>query len=95
MRCVVVFLRFKVRHIVKSQGFYWLIIVLVFLNTVFVAIEHYGQDKYLNDFLCKPNLDKANRYFLHVVFCCCPSYITIITVITIQYLYRFLPKIGY
>ncbi|ESN95222.1 hypothetical protein HELRODRAFT_128993, partial [Helobdella robusta] len=45
-------IKFKVRHIVKSQGFYWLIIVLVFLNTVFVAVEHYDQAAFLTDFLC-------------------------------------------
>src|SRR6218665_261272 len=45
--------RFKVRHIVKSQAFYWLIIGLVFLNTVFVAVEHHGQDEFLTKFLCE------------------------------------------
>lgn len=45
--------RFRVRHTVKSQWFYWFVIVLVFLNTVTVASEHYGQPQWLTDFLCK------------------------------------------
>lgn len=45
--------RFRVRHMVKSQFFYWFVIVLVFLNTVTVASEHYGQPQWLTDFLCR------------------------------------------
>lgn len=45
--------RFRIRHMVKSQVFYWFVIVLVFLNTVTVASEHYGQPQWLTDFLCK------------------------------------------
>ncbi|XP_033121214.1 voltage-dependent calcium channel type A subunit alpha-1-like [Anneissia japonica] len=44
-------LRIKIRKMVKSQGFYWLVIVLVFLNTVCVAIEHYPQPQWLEQFL--------------------------------------------
>lgn len=35
---------------VKSQVFYWLIIVLVFLNTAVLATEHYNQPYWLDDF---------------------------------------------
>jgi voltage-dependent calcium channel L type alpha-1D len=38
------------RKAVKSQAFYWLIIVLVFLNTAVSATEHNGQSQWLNDF---------------------------------------------
>ncbi|XP_052868035.1 muscle calcium channel subunit alpha-1-like isoform X2 [Anopheles cruzii] len=38
------------RKAVKSQAFYWLIIVLVFLNTGVLATEHYHQPKWLDDF---------------------------------------------
>jgi voltage-dependent calcium channel L type alpha-1D len=38
------------RKAVKSQAFYWLIIVLVFLNTGVLATEHYRQPPWLNDF---------------------------------------------
>ncbi|XP_039761226.1 muscle calcium channel subunit alpha-1-like isoform X8 [Pararge aegeria] len=38
------------RRAVKSQTFYWLIIVLVFLNTVVLASEHYHQPPWLDYF---------------------------------------------
>uniref|UniRef100_A0A336MGI3 Voltage-dependent L-type calcium channel subunit alpha n=1 Tax=Culicoides sonorensis TaxID=179676 RepID=A0A336MGI3_CULSO len=38
------------RRAVKSQAFYWLIIVLVFLNTGVLATEHYQQPPWLDDF---------------------------------------------
>ena len=47
----VTFVRFKVRKMVKSKAFYWIVIVLVFLNTACVAIEHYNQPKWLDTFL--------------------------------------------
>ncbi|VVC29317.1 Voltage-dependent calcium channel, alpha-1 subunit,Voltage-dependent L-type calcium channel, IQ- [Cinara cedri] len=43
--------RFWIRRMVKAQWFYWFVIVLVFLNTVFVAIEHHNQPKYITDFV--------------------------------------------
>ncbi|XP_022239678.1 voltage-dependent calcium channel type A subunit alpha-1-like isoform X4 [Limulus polyphemus] len=43
--------RFFIRHLVKTQVFYWVVIALVFLNTVCVAIEHYNQPKWLTVFL--------------------------------------------
>lgn len=45
--------RYWIRKSVKSQKFYWFVIVLVFFNTVCVAVEHYGQPQWLTDFLCK------------------------------------------
>jgi voltage-dependent calcium channel L type alpha-1D len=38
------------RRLVKSQGFYWLVIVLVLLNTLVLTSEHYGQEPWLDDF---------------------------------------------
>ncbi|XP_024084384.1 muscle calcium channel subunit alpha-1 isoform X2 [Cimex lectularius] len=38
------------RKSVKSQAFYWLIIVLVFLNTGVLATEHYNQPAWLDQF---------------------------------------------
>ncbi|CAG2055258.1 unnamed protein product, partial [Timema podura] len=38
------------RKAVKSQAFYWLIILLVFFNTVVLATEHYGQPDWLDEF---------------------------------------------
>ncbi|KHJ46318.1 transporter, cation channel family protein [Trichuris suis] len=43
--------RLAVRRLIKSQFAYWLVITLVFLNTVCVAIEHHGQPQWLDDFL--------------------------------------------
>ncbi|RZC43172.1 cacophony A, partial [Asbolus verrucosus] len=43
-------LRLAIRHMVKAQWFYWFVIVLVLLNTLCVAIEHYGQPIYLSKF---------------------------------------------
>ncbi|XP_031638409.1 voltage-dependent calcium channel type A subunit alpha-1-like isoform X2 [Contarinia nasturtii] len=43
--------RFRIRRMVKTQWFYWTVIVLVFLNTAFVASEHYGQPEWLKRFL--------------------------------------------
>ncbi|GJQ73114.1 hypothetical protein Trydic_g1743 [Trypoxylus dichotomus] len=44
-------LRFAIRHAVKTQWFYWSVIVLVFFNTVCVAVEYHGQPPWLSDFL--------------------------------------------
>ncbi|XP_057654943.1 muscle calcium channel subunit alpha-1 isoform X6 [Diorhabda carinulata] len=43
-------MRRSCRKAVKSQSFYWLIIVLVFLNTGVLATEHYKQPRWLDDF---------------------------------------------
>lgn len=43
-------LRRACRKAVKSQAFYWLIIVLVFLNTGVLATEHNHQPPWLDDF---------------------------------------------
>ncbi|XP_012945574.1 muscle calcium channel subunit alpha-1, partial [Aplysia californica] len=44
------------RKIVKSQAFYWIVIVLVFLNTCVLTSEHYGQPDWLDDFQALANL---------------------------------------
>ncbi|KAJ8363179.1 hypothetical protein SKAU_G00120100 [Synaphobranchus kaupii] len=43
--------RFFIRHIVKTQAFYWTVLSLVGLNTLCVAIVHYNQPELLTDFL--------------------------------------------
>jgi voltage-dependent calcium channel L type alpha-1D len=42
--------RRECRKGVKSQGMFWLIIILVFLNTCVLATEHYRQPAWLDDF---------------------------------------------
>ncbi|RUS88185.1 hypothetical protein EGW08_004082 [Elysia chlorotica] len=44
-------LRYSTRRLVKSQFFYWLVIVLVLLNTTSVATEHYNQPEWHTKFL--------------------------------------------
>ncbi|GAA6090516.1 voltage-dependent P/Q-type calcium channel subunit alpha-1A isoform X1, partial [Tachysurus ichikawai] len=44
-------LRFFIRHIVKTQSFYWTVLCLVGLNTLCVAVVHYDQPDLLSDFL--------------------------------------------
>ncbi|CAH1784487.1 unnamed protein product [Owenia fusiformis] len=44
------------RRLVKSQAFYWLVIVLVFLNTGVLTSEHYGQEPWLETFQDVANL---------------------------------------
>ena len=45
-------LKRKIHRLVKSQFFYWLIIVLVFINTIIVAVEFHKQPKYMDEFQC-------------------------------------------
>ncbi|KAF4532564.1 hypothetical protein B566_EDAN008488, partial [Ephemera danica] len=49
-------LRRACRKAVKSQAFYWLIIILVFLNTGVLATEHYKQPEWLDQFQEVTNL---------------------------------------
>ncbi|XP_034151303.1 voltage-dependent P/Q-type calcium channel subunit alpha-1A isoform X5 [Esox lucius] len=44
-------LRFFIRHMVKTQYFYWSVLCLVGLNTLCVAVVHYDQPEPLSDFL--------------------------------------------
>ena len=43
-------LRRQIHKMVKSQFFYWLVIVLVFLNTLVLASEFHTQPKWMDDF---------------------------------------------
>ena len=45
--------RFFIRRICKTSAWFWFVIVLVFLNTCTVAVEHYNQPQWLTEFLCK------------------------------------------
>jgi voltage-dependent calcium channel L type alpha-1D len=45
-------LRKKVHKFVKSQTFYWLVIILVFLNTLILASEFHKQPKWMDSFQC-------------------------------------------
>ena len=43
--------RRRCREFVKSQAFYWTVIVIVFLNSLCLAMEHYKQPEFLTIFL--------------------------------------------
>ena len=45
--------KFWVRRMCKQQWWFWLVIILVFLNTCTVAVEHHNQPEWLTDCLCK------------------------------------------
>lgn len=45
-------LRRRIHKAVKSQFFYWLVIVLVFLNTLVLASEFHKQPRWMDDFQC-------------------------------------------
>ncbi|XP_044182314.1 voltage-dependent L-type calcium channel subunit alpha-1D-like isoform X2 [Acropora millepora] len=53
--------RRELRKAVKTQAFYWIVIVVVFLNSLTLALEHYGQPHFLTIFL-----DIANKLFLGI-----------------------------
>uniref|UniRef100_A0AAY4C9W2 Voltage-dependent P/Q-type calcium channel subunit alpha-1A n=1 Tax=Denticeps clupeoides TaxID=299321 RepID=A0AAY4C9W2_9TELE len=54
-------LRFFIRHVVKTQAFYWTVLCLVGLNTLCVAVVHYDQPDRLSDFLCEFSQDMSSR----------------------------------
>lgn len=55
-------LRRTCRKAVKSQAFYWLIIVLVFLNTGVLATEHYMQPAWLDQFQGTTHLSNTTKH---------------------------------
>ncbi|TSL97240.1 Voltage-dependent L-type calcium channel subunit alpha-1D [Bagarius yarrelli] len=58
------FCRRKCRAAVKSTTFYWLVIVLVFLNTLTISSEHYNQSVWLTEVQ-----DVANKVLLAMFTC--------------------------
>ncbi|XP_056628678.1 voltage-dependent L-type calcium channel subunit alpha-1D [Triplophysa dalaica] len=63
-RCWNRFCRRKCRAVVKSTIFYWLVIVLVFLNTLTISSEHYNQPDWLTEVQ-----DVANKVLLALFTC--------------------------
>ncbi|XP_056158125.1 calcium channel, voltage-dependent, L type, alpha 1D subunit, a [Lampris incognitus] len=58
------FCRRKCRLAVKSVPFYWLVIILVFLNTLTISSEHYNQPEWLTQVQ-----DVANKVLLALFTC--------------------------
>jgi hypothetical protein len=69
--------RICIRRMCKQQWWFWLVIVLVFLNTCTVAVEHYNQPLWLSEFLCKSffklSIFDLEMISLLVEFCNCVS----------------------
>ncbi|XP_051526097.1 voltage-dependent L-type calcium channel subunit alpha-1D [Myxocyprinus asiaticus] len=63
-RCWNRFCRRKCRALVKSTVFYWLVILLVFLNTLTISSEHYNQPNWLTEVQ-----DVANKVLLALFTC--------------------------
>ncbi|KAH7641284.1 muscle calcium channel subunit alpha-1-like [Dermatophagoides farinae] len=55
------------RKICKSQALYWTIIVLVFLNTLTLASEHYNQPQWLDDFQEVANVVFVTLFLLEML----------------------------
>ncbi|XP_069101378.1 muscle calcium channel subunit alpha-1-like isoform X5 [Argopecten irradians] len=55
------------RKLVKSNAFYWLVIVVVFLNTCVLTSEHYQQPQWLDDFQFVANLFFVVLFFLEML----------------------------
>jgi len=79
------------RRMIKSQWFYWLVIVLVFLNTCVLASEHYDQPPWLDVFqgnsACLPCLlttRKAAWYIISVVSVCLSVCLSVCQTITFE-----------
>lgn len=60
-------LRRACRKAVKSQAFYWLIIILVFLNTGVLATEHYGQSIWLDNFQEYTNMFFVGLFLVEMI----------------------------
>lgn len=58
-------LRKNCRVAVKSTNFYWLVLLLVFLNTTTSASEHYGQPQWLTDI---QGVWKHTHTHIHLLF---------------------------
>jgi hypothetical protein len=43
-------MRIRVRRLVKHEGFFWAVVIIVLLNTVSLATEHYNQQEWMTEF---------------------------------------------
>ncbi|CAF3563953.1 unnamed protein product [Adineta steineri] len=61
LRAFHAYTRRRIHTMVKSQAFYWIVILLVFANTVVLATEYYGQPDWLTQ-----TQEVANRVFVYL-----------------------------
>ena len=59
--------RIKVKAIVKHKIFFWLVVSMVFVNTIIMATEHYGEPKWLNDFQDKSEIVFVSIFTIEVM----------------------------
>ncbi|XP_057298022.1 voltage-dependent L-type calcium channel subunit alpha-1S-like isoform X2 [Hydractinia symbiolongicarpus] len=59
--------RVKIRHLIKSKVFYWLVLLLVFLNTVSMSFNHYGQDEEIIEILDITELVFTTTFFVEML----------------------------
>ena len=57
-------MRFLIRKWCKTPAWFWFVIVLVFLNTCTVAVEHYHQPDWLTEFLCESDILSCSSHSL-------------------------------
>ena len=53
--------------VIQTPAWFWFVIVLVFLNTCTVAVEHYHQPDWLTEFLCKTNITPHHIAFIIII----------------------------
>ena len=56
------------RKAVKSQTFYWIVIIMVFLNTCVLTSEHHGQPEWLDKFQGHYNNNAELNIFIYISF---------------------------
>ncbi|RDD43883.1 Voltage-dependent L-type calcium channel subunit alpha-1C [Trichoplax sp. H2] len=61
------FLRLAIRRTVKSRPFFWIVILLVFLNAVTIASEHSGEPLWLKDFREATNIVFVALFTLELI----------------------------
>ena len=58
---------FSKQFVLQTPAWFWFVIVLVFLNTCTVAVEHYHQPDWLTEFLCKTNIASHHITPHHII----------------------------
>ncbi len=68
--------RLYVKKLIKTQVWYWTVIMLVFLNAICAALEHYNQPEWLTNYLFYTEISFlcmfiSGMYFFLGAVCCC------------------------
>ena len=68
---ILLFLMMTLLSFPQTPAWFWFVIVLVFLNTCTVAVEHYNQPDWLTDFLSKFQASSVKGKFVSTAFLKC------------------------